>query len=130
MTRQIVTSEMKRRILDMARDRMTDKEIVAAVGIPGLQASYVAQIVSQARSAGAIIPYRSHGLEARREVRAAGLVAVTINIDKGSLDYLKRIGDRRCVDPEHIAASLIEAIAHDKIADAVLDDGVQSQSVS
>lgn len=130
MTRTIVTPEIKRRILEMARERMTNKEIVAAIALPGLRADYVASIITKARRDGAIIPYRARAYEARAEERAAQLVPLTITIDKGSLDYLKGIGDRRGVSSDYIAAALIEAIAHDNMADAVLDDGVQSQSVA
>ena len=122
----MVTPEIKCRILDMARDGATDREIAATLNVPGLRAIYIAQIVSKARREGAIIPYRSQAMEARREQRAAGLVPITINIDRRSLDYLKRVGDRRCVAPDYIAAALIETIAHDSIADAVLDDGIKS----
>ena len=130
MTRTIITPDVKRRIIEMACDRMTDREIAAAINVPGLRPIYVAQVVSKARRDGAVIPYRSKAYEARMEERAAQTVALMINIDKGSLDYLKRVGDRRCVGADYIAGALIEAIAHDKIADAVLDDGIKSQSVA
>lgn len=130
MTRTIVTPEIKRRILDCARDRMSNKEIVAAIALPGLRADYVATVITKARRDGAIIPYRSRAMEARREEQQACLVSLTIKIDQGSLDYLKRIGDRRCVAPDYIASALIETVAHDDMADAVLDDGIKSQSVA
>lgn len=128
MTRTIITPQIRQRIIEMALDRMTDREIAAAINVPGLRPIYVAQVVSKARRNGAVIPYRSKLYEARMEERAAQTVALTINIDKGSLDYLRRIGERRCVGADYIAGALIEAIAHDKIADAVLDDGVATTS--
>lgn len=126
MTRQIVTPEIRRRILEMACDRMTNKEIVAAVQCPGLLPNYVAAILTAARRDGAIIPYRSKAFETRKEDRDSEIVPLVIKIDRGSLDYLKRAGDPRGVGPEYIAAALIESIARDYIADAVLDDGVKS----
>jgi hypothetical protein len=126
MTRTIVTPEARSKIIDLAREGHSPREIVHAVNILGLTPAYTATILSFARRQGVVIPYRSKAFEDRREERAAGLTKISLRLPKGTLDYLRRVGDARCMRPEQIAAELLEAIAHDKIADAVIDDGVTS----
>lgn len=126
MTRQIVTAEVRTKIINLAREGRSTSEIVDAVKVEGLTPAYTATLLSFARRKGVVIPYRSKAYEDRREERAAGLTTVNIWLTKAALNYFKRVGTVRGMRPESVAAEILEAIAHDKIADAVLDDGVKS----
>lgn len=124
MTRTLVTPEVRARILEYARNGLSNAEIADAVNVPGLHAPYIAAVLTKMRQNGAIIPYRNKGYEQKRLQREALLTSIVVTINQATLEYLKRAGDRRCIDPAYLAGELIEAIARDQLIDAVLDDGV------
>lgn len=124
MTRQIVSPASYRRIVALARDGRSPRAIVAELAIAGLTPSYVAQMITRARRAGRVIPYRSGGAARQRRAAAGECAAVQLTVPVAAIEYFRAAGERRGLALASIAEEILEQIARDKLADAILDDGV------
>lgn len=125
----ILSTDDRALIIAMAKRGRGNDQIVADMHRPGLTKNFVAQIISRARCDGVVFPYRPRGEYKQRKPRAVPdgtSVSLSVVVDKKSLDYLQTVGARRWLNPERIAEAILETVARDDIADAVLDDGVTS----
>lgn len=125
MTRHVVTPEVRRHIIDLAKTRMSAPAIAKMIGV---QANYISQIVSAARRDGEVIPYTLWAYEKRSPHNGinGGLKSVTTKLPQSAVQYFELAAIRNGGTSTRLIGEILVVIAEDNLIAAILDDGTPS----